>query len=102
MSVPLTVVYDLLATIGIVFTIICLVFNFVFRKTKYVCCLLFVGCLVLVVWCLLCQHAGKVYSLVFIMWYGKSAIQFVKHMFPKYKHETYCLTLDFICTGLFN
>ncbi len=33
-SVPLTIVYYLLATAGIVMTIACCVFNFTFRKTK--------------------------------------------------------------------
>lgn len=33
-ELPLTVLYSLLATAGIIFAIICLVFNFHFRKQK--------------------------------------------------------------------
>ncbi len=35
-AVPLTVIYTLLATAGIIFAIVCLVFNFVFRQRKLV------------------------------------------------------------------
>ncbi len=35
-AMSLTVIYCLLATAGIVFAIVCLVFNFVFRKRKLV------------------------------------------------------------------
>ena len=33
---PLTVMFVLLATAGLVFTIVCLAFNFIFRNKKYV------------------------------------------------------------------
>ncbi len=35
-NVSLTVIYTLMATAGIIFTIICLSFNFIFRDRKYV------------------------------------------------------------------
>ena len=34
-SLPLTVVYYLMATVGIVLAVACCVFNFTFRKTRY-------------------------------------------------------------------
>ena len=41
-AIPLTVMFILLATAGLVFTIVCLAFNFIFRNKKYVsstvCC----------------------------------------------------------------
>ena len=42
-ALPLTVMFVLLATAGLVFTIVCLAFNFIFRNKKYVpftlCCI---------------------------------------------------------------
>ena len=33
----LVITYDILAAVGIAFTVVCLVFNFAFRKRKLVC-----------------------------------------------------------------
>ena len=33
-AVPLTVVYVILATAGLLFTVVCLAFNFIFRKRR--------------------------------------------------------------------
>ena len=34
--VPMIAVFDFLATVGVIFTVICLLFNFRFRKKRYV------------------------------------------------------------------
>ena len=34
LAVPVTVVYTLLTAVGLVFTVVCLVFNIVYRKRK--------------------------------------------------------------------
>ncbi len=35
-AVPLTVIYSAFASAGIIFAVVCLIFNFIFRKNAYV------------------------------------------------------------------